>query len=80
MADLHIRQLDEWTIDSLRRQSLAKGQELEVFLADLLYKQAMRPNRKLARKLRKMQEQLRKKYDTFSDSAVFIREDRDARG
>jgi hypothetical protein len=79
MADLHIRHLDDWTIDTLRRQASATGQELNVFLGDLLYKEAIRPNRKLARKLRQMQEQMRQKYGAVSDSTFLVAEDRDVR-
>jgi len=80
MTEVRIRKVDDWVVESLRQQARLKGQSLEGTLRELLRQEAMRPKRELANELRQMQEELRKKYGTFSDSAALIREDRDARG
>lgn len=80
MTEVRIRKVDDWVVEELRKQARLKGQSLEGTLRDLLRQEAMRPKQELANELRQMQEELRKKYGTFSDSAALIREDRDARG
>jgi plasmid stability protein len=80
MTEVRIRNVDDWVVESLRQQARLKGQSLEGSMRDLLAQEAMRPRRELAIKLHEMREELRKKYGTFSDSAVLIREDRDERG
>lgn len=80
MTEVRIRNVDDWVVDELRKQARLKGQSLEGTLRELLRQEAMRPKRELANDLRQMQDELRKKYGTFSDSAALIREDRDARG
>jgi plasmid stability protein len=80
VTDVRIRKLDEWIVDSLRRQARAHGQSLEALLRELLRQEAMRPKQALAGELHQMQEELREKYGTFSDSTALIREERDRRG
>ncbi len=80
MTELRIRKVDDWVVESLRLRARSKGQSLEGALRELLRQEAMRPKLELANELRQMREELRKKYGTFSDSTVLIREDRDARG
>lgn len=80
MTDIRIRNIDDWVVDSLRREAKAHGQTLEKALKELLRQEAMRPKQQMADELRAMQAELRKKYGTFSDSAVLIREERDRRG
>jgi plasmid stability protein len=80
MTEVRIRNVDDWVVDELRKQARLKKQSLEETLRELLRQEAIRPKRELANELRQMQDELRKKYGTFSDSAALIREDRDARG
>ena len=80
MTEVRIRKVDDWVVDSLRKQARMKGQSLEGTLRELLHQDALRPKQELHSKLREMREALRKKYGTFSDSAALIREDRDTRG
>jgi antitoxin FitA len=80
MTELRIRNVDPWIVESLRLRARANGKSLEGELRELLRQEAMRPKEKLAEELRRMREELREKYGTFSDSAALIREDRDARG
>ena len=80
MSELRIRNVDQWVVESLRQRARAHGQSLEGALRELLRQEAMRPKLELANELRRMREQLREKYGTFSDSTALIREDRDERG
>ena len=80
MTEVRIRNVDDWVVESLRVRARSKGQSLEGALRDLLRQEAMRPKLELADELRRMREELHKKYGTFSDSAALIREERDSRG
>ena len=80
MAEVRIRNVDEWIVESLRHKARSQGQALETVLRELLWEEAMRRKRVLIEELRQMQEELRQKYGTFSDSTIGIREERDARG
>jgi plasmid stability protein len=80
MTEVRIRNVDDWVVESLRTRARSKGHSLEGELRELLREEAMRPRQEFAGELRKMREELRTKYGTFSDSAALIREDRDSRG
>ena len=79
MTEVRIRNVEEWIVESFRARARSKGNSLEGELRELLREEAMRPKQELADQLRRMREELREKYGTFSDSAVLIREERDAR-
>jgi plasmid stability protein len=79
MTDVRVRNVDSWVVESLRHTARSKGQSLEGSLRDLLHQEAMRPKLELANELRQMRDELRKKYGTFSDSTLLIREERDRR-
>jgi antitoxin FitA len=80
MTDVRIRNVDQWVVESLRARARGKGQSLEAAVRDLLRQEALRPKQELAGELRRMRKELKAKYGVFSDSAVLLREDRDARG
>jgi plasmid stability protein len=80
MTEVRIRDVDPWIVESLRLRARSHGKSLEGELRELLRQEAMRPKQELADELRQMRGELRAKYGTFSDSAILIREDRDARG
>ncbi len=79
MSDIRIRQVEDWIVDSLRRQARSHGKSLEAALRELLHQEAMRSKHQLAQELRQMQDELRQKYGTFSDSTAVIRAERDSR-
>ena len=80
MTEVRIRNVAEWVVESLRARARSKGHSLEGELRELLTEEAMRPKKELAGQLRRMRDELRDKYGSFSDSAALIREDRDSRG
>ena len=80
MTELRIRKLARRVFDFLRRFARANGQKPKADAADLLCREAMRPETELANELRQMQAELRKKYGRFKDSTALVREERDRRG
>ncbi len=80
MSEIRIRNVDEWIVESLRHKARSQSQTLEFLLRELLREEAMRRKRALADELRQMQDELRHRNGTFSDSTIGIREERDARG
>jgi plasmid stability protein len=80
MSELRIRKLEEWVAAALRARARRHGRSLEEELRVLLREVVLREKKALADRAAGRLDKLRQKYGTFSDSAVLIREDRDARG
>ena len=80
MSELRIRKLEEWVTDALRARARRHARSLEEELRVLLREDVLREKKALAERAAARLEKVREKYGTFSDSAVLIREDRDARG
>ena len=80
MTDVRISNVDDWVVESLRLRARANGKSLEGEPREMLRAEAKRPKAELAGELRRMRDELRVKYGTFSDSAAVIREMRDERG
>ncbi len=80
MTEVRVRDVDDWIVTTLRQQAKAQGQTLEASVRELLRNEAMRRKQARVEELRAMQEELRQKYGTFSDSAALIREERERRG
>jgi plasmid stability protein len=80
MSELRIRKLEEWITDALRARARRHDRSLEEELRVLLHDEVVREKKALADRAAVRLDKLRQKYGTLSDSATFIREDRDARG
>jgi antitoxin FitA len=80
MGDVRVRKLEDWVIGWFRTQAKQHGRSLEGELREVLTDAALAKKRAIASEMRVQLNVLREKYGTFSDSAVGIREDRDARG
>lgn len=80
MAEIRVRNLNEWVVDEFRARAKRHGKSLEGELRELLSNIAQQSKLALSEELRSMRFELRRKYGTFSDSVELIREDRDARG
>jgi plasmid stability protein len=80
MAEVRVRNLDSWVVAWFRAQAKHHGKSLEGELRRVLTEAALAKKRAIADEMRSHLDVLRKKYGTFSDSAIGIREDRDARG
>jgi hypothetical protein len=80
MAEIRLRNVDEGVRATLKDQARRKGMTLSAYLYEVLRDHAAKPQREFAEQARKRLVEIQQKYSTFSDSAVLIREDRDARG
>ncbi|HTU22711.1 MAG TPA: hypothetical protein VMG10_32020 [Gemmataceae bacterium] len=80
MSDVRVRNLDSWVVDWFRAQAKQHGSSLEGELRRILTEAVVAKKRAMTNEMRSQLDVLRKKYGTFSDSAIGIREDRDARG
>jgi plasmid stability protein len=80
MAEVKIRKLDDWVVESFRARAQAGGRSLEEELRRTLSEIARQRRRAYVAKLRKLQQDLRAKYGEMPDSIPLIREDRDERG
>lgn len=80
MADVQVRKIDGWVVDWFRAQAKQHGTSLEGELRQVLTEVVLAKKRAITNEMRAQLDVLRKKYGTFSDSAIGIREDRDARG
>lgn len=80
MAEVRVRNIDDWVVSWFRAQAKQHGSSLEGELRRVLTETVLAKKKALSNEMRSQLDVLRKKYGTFSDSAIGIREDRDARG
>jgi plasmid stability protein len=80
MVDLRIRRLDDWVAEALRARAKRNGDSLEEVLREVLRHDVKREKEQFVAEHMEMLKRLRDKYGTFSDSTLYIREERDARG
>ena len=80
MADVKIRKLEDWVVETHRALAEAAGRSLEEELRRIVTEAALKPQHEFARKLRALKEELLEKYGVMPDSTPLIREDRDRRG
>jgi plasmid stability protein len=80
MAEVRVRDLDDWVVGWFRCQAKQHGQNLEGELRQTLKDVAMKRKREIADELRTQLKEMQAKHGTFSDSAELIRQDRDERG
>ncbi|MBL8672952.1 MAG: hypothetical protein JNK11_19990 [Alphaproteobacteria bacterium] len=80
MADVKIRQLEDWVLESHRTRAKTAGRSLEEELRQVLTDKALEARREFARRAREMQAELKAKYGVMSDSTPGIRADREERG
>jgi plasmid stability protein len=80
MAEVKIRNLDDWVLASHRTRAKAAGRSVEEELRHVLTESALAVRREWAEKLRKLHEEQVAKYGILEDSTPGIREDRDSWG
>jgi plasmid stability protein len=77
MAELRIRNIDDWIIDhhrhNARKKGITLGEEIKAVLSDSVVAR----RQKRVEELRKNAEALRAKYGTFPSSVPYIREMRE---
>ena len=80
MADVKIRKLDDWVVESFRARARQAGRSLEEELRQLLTETARERRRRLVAELDELNAELREKYGELPDSTPLIREERDQYG
>jgi plasmid stability protein len=80
MADVKIRKLDDWVVESFRARAQQAGRSLEEELRQLLTETARERRQRLIVELEALNADLRKKYGELPDSTPSIREERDQYG
>lgn len=80
MADVKIRKLDDWVVESFRARAQQAGRSLEEELRQLLTETARGRRQRLIAELEELNADLREKYGELPDSTPSIREERDRYG
>lgn len=80
MADVKIRRLDGWVVESFRARARRAGRSLEDELRQFLTETARERRQRLADDLDAFAGELRSKYGEMPDSTELIREARDELG
>lgn len=80
MSELRVRNMDDWVVSELKAQARAHGRSLEAELRDRLRELALRPRLEMGKRAARLREAIAQEHGMLPDSAVAIREDRDARG
>jgi plasmid stability protein len=80
MADVKIRKLEDWVVETHRSVAEKAGRSLEEELRRIVTEAALLPQKAFAHEVRGLQERLAEKYGVMPDSTPLIREDRDRRG
>ena len=80
MADVKIRKLPNWVLESYRTRAKAAGRSLEEELRLLLTETALQGQREFAAEAAAFRGQIQSKYGLLKDSTPGIREDRERRG
>lgn len=80
MAEIKVRQLPEWVLETYRSRADAAGRSLEEELRCVLTDTALNSQRKFAIEAQAFRDRLRAKYGNLSDSTPSIVQDREHRG
>jgi plasmid stability protein len=80
MTDLRIRNLDDDVVAQLKDRARMNGRSLENELREALTELATRPQRELAARAAKLRASIRAESGVLTESAPYIRDERDRRG
>lgn len=80
MADVKVRKVPDWVVESFRSRAVARGHSLEQELRSLLVETAHARRQEFIAATTAFQESLRSRYGKLSDSTCGISEDREHRG
>ncbi len=80
MTDVRVRNLDDDVIAQLKDQARMHGRSMENEIREALTELAARPKRKLAERAAQLRADIKAESGVLTDSAPFIREERDRRG
>ena len=77
MADVKIRKLDDWVVESFRVRARQAGRSLEEELRRFLTEAARQRRERFVAELDELNATLREKYGELPDTTPLIREERD---
>lgn len=80
MADVKIRKLDDWVVESFRARAKQGGRSLEDELRRFLTDAARERRERFVAELDELNARLREKYGELPDTTPLIREERDQSG
>jgi antitoxin FitA len=80
MTDVRVRDLDDDIVALLKDRARINGRSLEQELREALTELATRPKRELAERAARLRAEIKAESGVLTDSATFIREERDRRG
>jgi plasmid stability protein len=78
MAQIHVRNLEDWIVSSLRERAQHNGRSLEAELREVLRDEALRQRRRIAAEAKQLREEIHEKYGPMADTTAIIRQMRDA--
>jgi len=78
MAEIRVRNLEEWVVEAFRLRARRNGHSLEGELRELLRQEALRRKNEIATEMLSLRDDLRKK-DIFTDALAALHESRDGR-
>ena len=77
MAELRVRNLEDWVVGQMKVRAKRNGHSLEAELREMLTQSVQNERQNLAEKSHKLREEMRKICGVLPDSAAFIRSMRD---
>jgi antitoxin FitA len=80
MTDVRVRDLDEDVVAQLKERARMNGRSLENEIREALTELATRPRREIAERAAQLRASIKAESGVLTDSAPFIREERDRRG
>ena len=80
MAEVKIRKIEDWVINTIRVFAKKNNQSVEEQLRCILREAAQSPRKKMMEECLAFQDEIRQKYGVLPDSTSGIREERDRRG
>ncbi|MCA9185516.1 MAG: hypothetical protein R3E01_36525 [Pirellulaceae bacterium] len=80
MAQIKVRDLDDWVVHVLRDNAISAGHSLEQHLRDILKATALADQKRFAEEQRRHLAEFKDQHGELTDSSVGIREDRESNG
>jgi plasmid stability protein len=80
VADVKVRKLAGWVVETLRLRATRAGHSLEQELREVLTDKALEGQHAAAPRFAALRSEMAQKYGAMPDSTPLIREDRDTRG
>jgi plasmid stability protein len=78
MAQIHVRNLEDWIVNSLRERAQHNGRSLVAELRQVLRDEALRSRRRIAAELKELRETMHEQHGPMADTTAIIRQMRDA--